>query len=272
MNPKWVTDFRFAWFRVYLNENGPNYNQPLGNELGIPNANVGDLTLNGGLPQFQVDVPSNGSNNGSSALYGTSAEQYLQTENQFQVVDNWSHQLGSHSIEFGADLRYAMSHLVGLNNGGAAFRELYLPCRGNSRKRVWGHTWIQRSWVRDIFTGGCEQFRSHTEQNTNAKERQKRGLFAQDQWRATSTLTVNYGLRWDIIFPETVNGKGQGGLLDYSTGDIRIAGYGPWGTNLNVGKNWTNFAPRVGLAWQARPNTVFRAGYGRAYGLGLVGE
>ncbi|HTU49975.1 MAG TPA: carboxypeptidase-like regulatory domain-containing protein [Acidobacteriaceae bacterium] len=110
VSPTWVTDFRFGWFRIYLDENGPDYDQPLGNELGIPNANVGDLTLNGGLPQFQIDVPSNGSNNGSSALYGTSAEQYLQTENQFQVVDNWSHQLGNHSIEFGADLRYAMNH------------------------------------------------------------------------------------------------------------------------------------------------------------------
>ena len=74
---------------------GPDYDQPLGNELGIPNANVGDLSLNGGLPQFQVDVLSNGSTTAAATLeFGTSAAQYLQTENQFQVMDNWSHQLG----------------------------------------------------------------------------------------------------------------------------------------------------------------------------------
>ncbi len=50
-------------------------------------------------------------------------------------------------------------------------------------------------------------------------------------------LTVNYGLRWEIYFPESVTGKGRGGLLDLNNGDIRIAGYGPWGTNLNVQKS-----------------------------------
>ncbi|MGC1869733.1 MAG: TonB-dependent receptor [Acidobacteriaceae bacterium] len=273
VSPTWVTDFRFGWFRIYLDENGPDYDQPLGNELGIPNANVGDLTLNGGLPQFQIDVPSNGSNNGSSALYGTSAEQYLQTENQFQVVDNWSHQLGNHSIEFGADLRYAMNHLVGLNNGELRSGNFIFHAAGTAGNAFGTTPGSSGLGYGTFLLGDVSNFDRTQTQNTNAQERQKRGFFfAQDQWRATPTLTVNYGLRWDIIFPETVNGKGQGGLLDYNTGDIRIAGYGPWGTNLNVGKDWTNFAPRIGLAWQARPNTVFRAGYGRAYGLGWSGN
>ena len=273
VSPKWVTDFRFGWFRIYINEEGPNYNQALGNELGIPNANVGDLSLNGGLPQFQIDVPSNGSNNGSSALYGTSAEQYLQTENQFQAVDNWSHQLGNHSIEFGADLRYAMNHLVGLNNGELRSGNFIFHASGTAGNAFGTTPGSSGLGYGTFLLGDVSNFDRTQTQNTNAQERQKRGFFfVQDQWRATPTITVNYGLRWDIIFPESVNGKGQGGLLDYNTGDIRIAGYGPWGTNLNVGKNWTNFAPRVGIAWQARQNTVFRAGYGRAYGLGWSGN
>jgi hypothetical protein len=110
-------------------------------------------------------------------------------------------------------------------------------------------------------------------QNTDAQERQKRLFFyGQDQWRVTNKLTASYGLRWEMYFPETVTGKGQGGLLDLNTGNIRIAGYGPWGTNLNVQKSWTNLAPRIGLAYQATTNTVVRAGYGRVYGQGWSGD
>ena len=87
VSSKWVTDFRFGWFRIHINEEGPDYNKPLGNELGIPNANVGDLALNGGLPQFNIDILSNGSNGSSNLEMGTSANQFLQTENQFQAVD-----------------------------------------------------------------------------------------------------------------------------------------------------------------------------------------
>ena len=69
-----------------------------------------------------------------------------------------------------------------------------------------------------------------------------------------------------------MNGKGQGGLLDLNTGNVNIAGYGPYNDSLNVAKSWTKFAPRVGLSWQARPSTVVRTGYGRVYGQGWSGN
>ncbi len=67
----------------------------------------------------------------------------------------------------------------------------------------------------------------------------------QDSWRVTPKLTVNYGLRWELYFPETVNGKGQGGFPDLNTGEIRVAGYGPFDTAMNVSKTWKTLAPRV---------------------------
>lgn len=60
------------------------------------------------------------------------------------------------------------------------------------------------------------------------------GLFAQDQWRLSSKLTLNYGVRWDL---ET--GLGQ-----------------------EINTRYTGFQPRVGIAYSPDKHTVIRAGFG----------
>jgi len=60
------------------------------------------------------------------------------------------------------------------------------------------------------------------------------GFFAQDQYRVTPKLTVNYGLRYDV----------EAGLDFFVNGDHN------------------NFQPRVGLAYAPDSKTVIRAGYG----------
>jgi outer membrane receptor protein involved in Fe transport len=267
VSTRWLTDFRFGYYRIHLNEQGPDFNQPLGNQLGIPNANVGDLALNGGLPQFNIENASNGTNGGGNLEYGTSANQFAQNASQFQLVNNWSHLVGSHNIKFGGDVRYGLNHIIGLDNNNVRSGNFHFAAirTGNSTSPGLGFA--------TFLLGDTTSFQRTQTQNTNAQERQKRIFsYVQDQWRLTNKLTVNYGLRWEIYFPETVNGKGQGGLLDLNTGNIRIAGYGPYGTNLNVENRFTNLAPRIGLAYQFMPNTVVRAGYGRVYGQGWSGN
>ncbi|MGA3292416.1 MAG: TonB-dependent receptor [Candidatus Acidiferrales bacterium] len=60
------------------------------------------------------------------------------------------------------------------------------------------------------------------------------GVFAQDQWRLTPKLTLNYGLRWDV----------ETGLGNVINADYRA------------------FQPRIGLAWSPDSKTVVRAGFG----------
>src|SRR3984957_10289770 len=267
LNARWLTDFRFGWFRLNINEKGPDYNQPLGTQLGIPGVNQGDLSLTGGLPQFQVSVPANGANGSSTITYGTSAETYLQTESQFQGVNNWSHTIGNHNVRFGGDIRFALNHLVGVNNNNLLSGQFQFP------GSVTASTGSQGLGFATFLLGDVNSFFRTVIQNTSAAERQKRMFFyGQDQWRLTPTLTLNYGLRWELYFPESVAGKGQGGLLDLNTGNVRIAGYGGYGNNLNVNMEYSHLAPRVGFAWQWHPNTVIRAGYGRTYGMGWSGD
>ncbi len=107
----------------------------------------------------------------------------------------------------------------------------------------------------------------------NAAERQKRWFFyGQDTWRITSRLTLNYGLRWEIYFPETVNGKGNGGFASLTQGVIKVAGFDNIGLDGNVDNTLKAFAPRIGAAYQLDSKTVIRMGYGRSFDIGVFGS
>lgn len=90
-------------------------------------------------------------------------------------------------------------------------------------------------------------------------------VFAQDQWRASSTLTFSFGLRWEVDPPPYSGNNTKpyvvlGNLDQPASLMLSAAGASLWRTS------WYNFAPRFGLAWQIHNSpgreTVFRAGGG----------
>jgi hypothetical protein len=91
-------------------------------------------------------------------------------------------------------------------------------------------------------------------------------LFAQDTWRLTRNLTATYGLRWDYnTAPSSPNGTPP--FTVNQVDNLATATLAPAGTPLWQPQK-DDFAPRLGVAWQAFPNTVFRAGAGIFYDLG----
>lgn len=104
-------------------------------------------------------------------------------------------------------------------------------------------------------------------------------LYFQDDWKVSRSLTFNLGVRWEYQTPWTDRFDQLGYFdpdavdpLTKQLGVLRFTGR-DGNPRFQTDADRNNFAPRVGLAWQVRPKTVIRSGYGMFYfpGSGGVG-
>ncbi len=276
LTAKLVTDVRFGYFRYNIITSKYDQTVQLANQLGIPGMNTAD-PITGGAPSFQLAEvgastgaePSNPQAQGPQYGAGLNVNRcncpLKEKEDQFQIVNNWTKIFGNHSLKLGADLRYARNLRVPSDNDRTGI--LYFSNQPTSNGATGGLGFA--TFALGYVTG----FKRYVSTSTNAKEFQKRDFFyAQDTWRATQKLTVNYGLRYEFYFPETINAATNGALLDPDTGYLNVAGVGQVASNMNWGRDTKTWSPRIGVAYQITPNTVIRGGYGRSFDIGVFGS
>jgi hypothetical protein len=274
LSQTWLADFRFGW--MHYNPQTSKYFQgttPMSN-LGIPGLNItnqGAATalFTSGYPSFFGDGTL--SPWGEGLNVGRCNCPLIEDENQYQGVVNMTKIWGNHSFKFGADIRSASNLRVPSDanrTGVINFSHLNTSDAG-----------IGGLDLGTFLLGDVSQFQRFVSTSLNAAEHQWRYFFyGQDTWRITPKLTLNYGLRWELYMPETVNGKGNGGFANASlapgvgNGVIRVAGYGPYGLNGNINSNYHAFAPRFGMAYSMNEKTVVRMGFGVSYDMGVFGS
>ena len=164
-------------------------------------------------------------------------------QQQINVTDNVSYVLGAHQLKFGLD---------------------YRRLRPESGLFLYQAQYVFSSLSNVLADTGPQAY--IISRTPNVLIFSNWSLFAQDTWKATRTLTITYGLRWEYnAAPSSPNGT----LPFTVTGVDNLATMilAPPGTPLWHPQK-DDFAPRLGVAWQPLPNLVLRAGAGIFYDLG----
>jgi hypothetical protein len=267
LSPTLLMDVRFGWFKYRVNVSPFDFGTTPAADAGIPGLNL-DTTFTSGLPAIFVGGDSTTNPGDFEAGSGLGINRCNcpldQDERQWQIVGNLTKVWNNHTIKVGADVRRAYNLRVPSDSHRSGELHFALDeTRGPSGGGMGLATFL---------LGDVTSFGRYVSSSTDAQELQWRHFYyAQDTWRASTKLTLNYGLRLDVINPQTVNDAGNGGWFDLDTARILVGGVGGIDLGGNV-KNKLNWAPRVGAAYQFDEKTVIRAGFGRSYDIGVFGS
>jgi hypothetical protein len=185
--------------------------------------------------------------------------------NAYQVNDDLTLVRGNHQMGMGGSLAYwKMDFLTHARSGG-----------------TWNVTGQTTGLGLSDFLMGRVARLEHGGPGALPMDMLHLGLYAQDAWRATSRLTLNAGLRWEPYFGQSVlNDAIYNFSLDNFRSNVKStifvnapagliypgdAGFPQGQTGLK--KQWLNFSPRVGMAWDVYGDgrMAVRSSYGMAY-------
>jgi len=254
--PTILNEARFGWTRIEIGilncgvggacGINPNYSA----DIGIPNANRGSFETTGGLL-------TGGFGTGEFEFSGDGGPFIVNSDNYY-FADSLTIIKGSHTAKLGGEFRNRRTNII---DGG----------RSNSLK---GH--LQYAADAPLSTGNVQADYLLARPAANAFAGDVPGgpfnlraneisFFVQDDWKVSTHLTLNYGLRYDL-FPSYTERDGRISNYDLNTGRVVVASDS--GDNL-IEDDHNNFGPRIGFAYSFGENNtmVLRGGYGLIYTL-----
>ena len=165
---------------------------------------------------------------------------------QLNFTDDLSISIGSHSLKFGGD-----------------FRAIFLD------QRLYRNGLYYYGPTVESFLSTSDVTLSTANTNRSQVLAKTLSLYAQDNWKVNSRLTLIYGLRWELS-PAPSPRKGTALAAWENVENPATLSLAPFGTPV-YGTTYRNFAPRVGIALKldAGGTAVLRAGWGLYYDLGL---
>ncbi|HSY32561.1 MAG TPA: carboxypeptidase regulatory-like domain-containing protein [Verrucomicrobiae bacterium] len=238
-----VNEFRLGYFRLDV-----TFNQPLGGKgtslssLGFASGASGAPGVFVGTPAVE-GIPEIDFNN---FVIGVPSRPLRITENIYQVLDNFSKVIGTHTLKFGAQYHFNQleENLSNVANGNFFFGSSF-----TGQPSETGSDFV------DFLLGAPSQYvqgQSYPSYGRNYYF----GLYGQDSWRIKPNLTFNYGLRYDVSPPwrEKYNEiqtliPGEQSVV-FPGSPIGWVFPGDPGVPRSLAPTrWNNFAPRLGLAY-----------------------
>ena len=206
-----------------------------------------------GLPEFDFSTPSGLLENLGATGYSIPRGRTSQT---YQILNNFTWLNGKHTLKFGGEFHRAdvANFNDNLERGVFYFSPSGLQLPGQPYDPVVDvlANFYLGNTSPDVLTGN-----THRTTFNNGFS-----FFAQDDFRATSRLTLNFGLRWEYFGPLS---EANNLLSNLNASGTALAMVGTDGVNGAYNRDLRDFGPRLGLAWSVMKNTVMRAGYGIYY-------
>jgi hypothetical protein len=241
-----VNEFRFQYARRGLYY---NYN------TSIPGG--GDVA---------VDIPG-------YAYFGREPYSFIQrTEQRYQFTDNFSWTVGRHNTKFGVDFNYipltatftvnygGLYNFGGTDPGTLGFTNI---CSANGLPAALCPTFPGFTPIQSYGLGFPNELVQGYGSPTDSFSNKPLGVFWQDSWRVSPTVTLNYGFRYDIEFPPHLSPLNAAAK----------AAYNELGLQKGIQTDTNNVQPRFGVAWDPKGDgrTVLRASYGIFFDHPLLG-
>jgi hypothetical protein len=229
--------------------------------LHIPGTNGPDH-LQGGVPAFQI--------NGGWTNIGNdnTGNPFLFRDNQYVATANLSWLKGKHSFRFGGDfLNPQLNHF---QPQGGAFQTVRgsFGFSGTATRRQGdasslGESQLFHSWADFLLGLPAQAGKVDQLRNPNSVWWKQYALYARDHWQIGRSITLTYGLRWELFGVPRKDHTGIN-LFDPETGKVFTGGLSGVPFDSGASSGTGQFLPRVGIAYRWGDKTVLRGGYGQS--------
>jgi len=196
--------------------------------------------------------------------------QTIEAQTQTVVDSTASKVIGAHNLQFGGESRILLSNFFQPAHPSGQFGF----SQNDTMQSVFNPDQNQGNGLASLLSGwvGSGTLSIHP---SVAEKSRETSFFVQDDWKVSSKLTLNLGLRYEFSTPYT-DRFNRLQIADFTADSgVSVAGLGAIhgvdtfvsGDKRRSNSDYNNFGPRLGLAYQLTPKTVLRAGVGLYYGV-----
>lgn len=224
---------------------------------GVPGGYDNKIGLTGLAPSAAFPVMKFSGNNyqgGTMDPFGFGREDYSPNGSYVYQDDlTWIH--GKHTFHFGYDYRrYVYNDNTANHPGAFNFTPLQTDLPGFAKQT--GDAFAS------FLLGAVNSASQNVVGYSSGFRQPEHGLYVTDDWKVTPKLTVNAGLRWEIIPPvyEVTNRMSEVSLTVPDPGANNLPGALIFGGPFND-TYWKEIGPRFGVAYRLSEKIVLRGGY-----------
>ena len=261
INPTTVLDLRASYLRFSYNRTPQTLGYDL-TQLGWP------ASLNSQVAYNPVPTPCiTGFDPANLFCSNGTGSTIVDRNENYDVIGSLTKIVGPHTIKTGAEFLRTVENYVQSNNPSGSFN-FDQNFTSSDPLNPNGGSGLASFLLGYPSSGGADT------PTPLAGQQENWGVYLQDDWKVTKSLTLNLGLRWNAILPWTerhnresffepgvLNPVLQQSGLSYN-GALGLVASAERSSRYNINPDYKQFAPRLGLAYQVAPKTVLRAGYG----------